>query len=321
MIGVSWASITNRDPHHHRLNIASGYIARQYTGMSYELAIGDKTYSSWSLRGWLLFHAFDIPVSVRSARMYSDEFTTLLADFKPSKLVPAARLDGAVVWDSLALAEELAQRHPDKGFWPTDPAARAIARSITAEMHSGFYTLRNDCTMNLIRHYPSFEPSDNVLKDVERLEVLWETARASHRNSGPWLFGEYSIADVFYAPIATRLATYGLPRSDASEAYVQAHLTEPNFRRWRAMGIAQNYIQPGYDKDLPEADWIGPKPLPAKAVDGTEAENTACVYSGKPVTHVLEIDGRRIGFCKAFCRDKTVADPEAWDAFMSVYQK
>lgn len=287
--------------------------------MSYELAIGDRTYSSWSLRGWLLFAAFDIPVSVKSARMYSDEFKTLTGEFAPAKLVPAARLDGAVVWDSLAMAEELASRHPDIAMWPTDPALRAMARSITAEMHSGFAALRTDCTMNLGRHYPTFKPSVAVLADCTRIELLWDTARAEHNNDGPWLFGEYSIADVFYAPIATRFATYGLPRSDSSEAYIQTHLAEPNFRRWRSMGKAQNYIQPGYDMDLPEGEWIGPAPLAAKAVEGTECENDVCPYSGKTPTHVLEIDGRRFGFCREFCRDKTVADAAAWDDFMKIY--
>jgi glutathione S-transferase len=288
--------------------------------MTYELAIGDRTYSSWSLRGWLLFSAFDLSVSVRSARMYSEEFKALCADFAPSRLVPAARLDGAVVWDTLAIAEELASRHPDLKLWPSDPAARAMARSIVAEMHSGFGALRTDCTMNLGRHYPSFEPSKEVLADCERIELLWDLARSTFGQNGPWLFGEYSIADVFYAPVATRFATYGLPRSKASEAYIQTHLAEPNFRRWRAMGAAQNYIQPGYDMDLPEADWIGPKPLPAVAVDGTDCENDVCPYSGKEVTHVLELDGRRFGFCKEFCRDKTIADAAAWDDFMAIYQ-
>jgi glutathione S-transferase len=320
MIGGCWALITTCEHRRHNFAFAKVVGGGQSNAMTYELAIGDKTYSSWSVRGWLLFAAFDIPVSVKSARMYSDEFKILTAEFAPSKLVPAARLDGAVVWDSLAMAEELASRHPDIPMWPTDPALRAMARSITAEMHSGFGALRTACTMNLARHYPTFNPSDAVLADCARIELLWDTARAAHSNDGPWLFGEYSIADVFYAPIATRFATYGLPRSDSSETYIHAHLAEPNFRRWRAMGKAQNYIQPGYDQDLPQADWIGPTPLPAIAVDGTDCENDVCPYSGGAVTHVLEIDGRRIGFCKEFCRDKTVADPAAWDGFMKIYQ-
>ena len=286
--------------------------------MTYELAIGDKTYSSWSLRGWLMFDKFNIPFRSKSARMYEPEFKALLAEFSPSKLVPAARLDGTVVWDTLALGEELATRHPDLGLWPTDPAARAFARSVSAEMHSGFFALRSECTMNLRRHYPSYSPSDAVKADVERADYLWSLAREKFGQSGPWLFGDYTLADVFYAPMATRIATYNLPCSDVAQAYVQAHLADPNFRRWRAMGLAQNYVQPGYDIDLPEGDWTGPVPLIAQAVDTGPSVNTACPYSGDPVTHYLEMDGRIVGFCNQFCRDKTVNDPEAWPAFMEL---
>ncbi|GLQ34998.1 glutathione S-transferase [Amylibacter marinus] len=289
--------------------------------MTYELAIGDRTYSSWSLRGWLLFAAFDLPVNVRAARMYSDEFKTLLMDFQPSRLVPAARLDGTVVWDTLAIAEELAQRHPDAGLWPSNPRARAMARAMSAEMHSGFADLRTDCTMNLRRHYPSFAPSDAVLANCARITDLWASARSEFGADGPWLFGKYSIADVFYAPAATRFATYDLPTDEIGSAYIDAHLNEPNFRRWRAMGLAENYVQPGYDIDLPEGEWTGPAPLSAQAVDdGSDVENTHCPYSGDPVTHFFKIEGRVFGTCNAFCRDKTVADPAAWDQFMAIYK-
>jgi glutathione S-transferase len=98
-----------------------------------------------------------------------------------------------------------------------------------------------------------------------------------------------------------------------------AHLNHPSFRRWRAMGMVDGADQEFYRRDYPRRDWPGPRPLPARAVDGTDAENTACPYSGKPVTHVLDLNGRRFGFCNAFCRDKTVADPEAWPKFMALY--
>jgi glutathione S-transferase len=101
-------------------------------------------------------------------------------------------------------------------------------------------------------------------------------------------------------------------------AYVQAHLSHPSFRRWRAMGLVDGADQPFYRRDWPRRPWPGPVPLPARAVECTAAENTACPYSGKPVTHVLELDGRRFGFCNAFCRDKTVADAEAWAPFMAL---
>ena len=172
--------------------------------MNYELAIGDKTYSSWSLRGWLLFSKFDIPVKTRSAFMKSDAFYEMLAGFAPARLVPAMKFDGIIVQDTLAMAETLAEQNPDRDMWPSAPAARAMARSIVAEMHAGFGDLRSDCPMNLRRHYPGFEPSDPVLKDCARIEFLWETTRKEFGAAGPWLFGEYSIADAFYAPVATR---------------------------------------------------------------------------------------------------------------------
>jgi len=290
--------------------------------MTYELALGDRTYSSWSLRGWLLFETFDLPVKTRSARMYSDEFKTLLQDFAPARLVPAMKTPaGHVVYDTLAMAETLAEVHPDLPFWPSDPAARAFARSLTAEMHSGFGALREACSMNLRCAFDGFQPSDAVLADIARIESLWQMARDRFGETGPWLFGHWSVADVFYAPIATRIATFRLPVNETAAAYVAAHLANPAFRRWRAMGLAENYIQPGYDPDLPELRWPGPTPLAATPINSGQAENETCPYSGKPVTDLMDLEGRVFGFCNPFCRDKTVADPMAWPQFVKIYEK
>lgn len=290
--------------------------------MTYELAIGDRTYSSWSLRGWLLFAPFGLPVKIRSARMYTQGFQDLLADFAPARLVPAMKTPaGDIVFDTLAMAETLAEAHPEIAFWPSDPTARAFARSITAEMHSGFGALRDACTMNLFCGFEGFQPSDAVLADLKRLELLWETARSRFGIDGPWLFGAWSLADVFYAPVATRIATYNLPVGKAAQAYVAAHLANPHFRRWRAMGIAENFEQPGYHPDLPNIPLPGPKILPAKAVKNGLPENETCPYSGRPSVDLLEVAGRIFGFCNPFCRDKTLADPMAWSEFVIIYQK
>ncbi|MEM9717211.1 MAG: glutathione S-transferase [Pseudomonadota bacterium] len=285
--------------------------------MTYELAIGDRLFSSWSLRGWLLFNKFGIPVSVKHGRMYSDAFPALLEDFQPSRTVPAAKLNGNIVWDSLAMAEMLYEIHPDAAMWPGDIAARGIARSVTAEMHSGFTALRSACSMDLRRHYPDFEANEDVMKDVARIERLWSLCR-EHATDGEWLFGDYSIADVFYAPVAMRFATYGLAQSDFAKAYVESHLKDKTFRRWRAMGFAENFQQTVYDLDLVVAPWPGPTPWAAKPVDGADSINDKCPYSGDVITHVLELDGKRWGFCNAFCRDKTVADAEAWTDFVDM---
>ena len=288
--------------------------------MTYDLVIGDRAYSSWSLRGWLLFDTFDIPVRTRLARLYCDELPNMLVDFFPAKTAPTMRTpDGVVVPETIAIAEELASRHPEAGLWPVDPKARAVARVLAAEMHAGFTALRNHCPMNLRVSYTTCEPPPEVLADLARLETLWGWAW-DQTGSDQWLAGAYSAADAFFAPVAMRIAGYNLPVSARAMAYVQAHLHHPSFRRWRAMGLVDGADQPFYRRDWPRRPWPGPVPLPARAVEGTSAENTACPYSGKPVTHVLELDGRRFGFCNAFCRDKTVADPEAWPAFTALYR-
>lgn len=285
----------------------------------YDLVIGDRAYSSWSLRGWLLFDAFCLSCKVHQARLYSNELPDLLKAYYPARTAPTIRTpDGIVMPESIAIAEELASRHPQAGLWP-EGKGRAIARVLVAEMHAGFGALRSHCPMNLRVSYLDCAPTQAVLDDLARLEAIWSWAWEQTGSTG-WLCGRYSAADVFFAPVATRIATYNLPVSDRAMRYVQAHLSHPSFRRWRAMGMVDGPDQEFYRRDYPTRSWPGPTPLMAKAVEGTSAENSACPYSGKPVTHVLELDGRRFGFCNAFCRDKTVADPEAWPAFMALYQ-
>ena len=288
--------------------------------MTYDLAIGDRAYSSWSLRGWLLFDAFDIPVKTHTARLYTDELANLLTNFFPGKTAPTMRTpDGVVVPETIASAEELASRHPDAGLWPADPKARAVARVLTAEMHAGFGALRNHCPMNLRVSYTDCAPGSDVLADLKRLETIWSWAQ-KETGSTVWLCGAYSAADAFFAPVAARIAGYNLPVGAQAMAYVQAHLAHPSFRRWRAMGMIDGADQDYYRRDYPTRPWPGPVTLAAHPVDGTTSENTVCPYSGNPVTHVLDLDGRRFGFCNVFCRDKTVADPQAWPKFMAIYQ-
>ncbi len=291
--------------------------------MGYVLAVGERIHSSWSLRGWLLFSRFGVPVRLVTAPLYSTDFERVLADFAPARQVPALRIEdeGAprVVWDTLAIAETLAERHPDRQLWPADPHARALARSVSAEMHSGFGPLRSACPMNLRHAFAGFAPSAEVLADLARIEALWATARAV-AGDGPWLFGDYSIADAFFAPVAARVACYDLPVGPAAAAYVAAHLADTSFRAWRAAGLAETRVLTEYDMDLPRAPWPGPAPLPARAVEGVAALNAACPFSGAPVRgdSLAEIDGRVIGFCNRFCRDKVVADPEAWPEVMEL---
>ena len=286
----------------------------------YTLALGDHTYSSWSLRGWLLFEKFDIPVNLRKAHLYLQEFQDLMADFSPAKTVPALLIEGQnqAMWDSFAIAETLHERHPDAGLWPEDAHTRALARTLTAEMHSGFVTLRDQCTMNLEYSYKDFPVDDDLQRDLDRLEQIWAFALKS--SNGPWLFGEYCVADAFFAPVASRVATYGLPVSDMAQSYVNQHLSDLSFRRWRAMGKAQNYVQPVYQLDFAKTEWPGPRPMNAIAVTSGTPKNSLCPYSQKPVQSdsLAEIEGQTVGFCNTFCRDKSVADPQAWPSLMEM---
>ncbi len=290
--------------------------------MTYDLFLGDRSFSSWSLRGWLMFDKFDIPVRTHMVGLYSGTMKADLASLAPARLVPVMRdADGIVIGDSLAIAETLAERHPETGLWPADPQARALARWMVAEMHSGYGALREECPMQLLHQVIGFEASLSVLADISRIEELWSLARARHRSDGPWLFGRYSLADVFFAPVAARIAGYGLTVGEHTQAYVNTTLTDITFRQWRAMGLTKSYDPMPYETWLPKAPWPGPRPVAARIIDTATPENAACPYSGEPVTHMLESQGRTFGFCNAFCRDKTVVDPEAWPAFVALRDK
>ena len=286
---------------------------------AYRLVLGDYAYSSWSLRGWLLCHRFGIGADVSMVDFHAATVGQQMAQLAPARTVPTlVTPEGAAVWDSLAIAEELASRHPEAGLWPEDPAARATARALAAEMHSGFAALRSHCPMNLRLAYSDCQPTEAVLADVARIEDIWRFARDRFGEGGPWLCGRYSAADAFYAPVAARIAGYSLPVGEAAAAYVAAHLADPAFRRWRAMGLVHGATLERYAKTCPQKPWPGPAPLPAQAVAEGPAVNDACPYSGKPVAHFLSFGSRTYGFCNAFCRDKTAADPEAWPAFMAL---
>lgn len=290
--------------------------------MTYELILGDRAYSSWSLRAWLLKEVWDLPLPTRYVSFLTESVAEQLQDVGTAKTVPTlVTPDGAILGESLAIAEELASRFPDADLWPADPKARAVARTLTSEMHAGFGPLRDACPMNLQVSYQSYEPDAAVLADLARLDVIWGHARDLFGDTGPWLCGSYSIADAFYAPVAARIAGYNLPVSETSQAYVDAHLAHGPFRRWRAMSLVSGPDLPWYARDYDQRPWPGPKPRAAKAADAGQSVNNRCPYSGEPVTDFLELDGTIYGFCNAFCRDKTIADPQAWPKFMALLSR
>jgi glutathione S-transferase len=205
----------------------------------YVLYIGNKNYSSWSLRGWLATRLSGAPfreVVVQLRGTYNPDNRA----FSPTALVPALH-DGAThVWDSLAIGEYLAERHP--GMWPADPATRAWARSITAEMHSGFAALRNDMTM-CIRERLDVRPwSDALVANIARVEEIWNESRQRHGKGGQFLCGAFSLADVFYAPVAFRFQSYGVRPAGAAGAYLDALLGHPFVREWETAALAETEV-------------------------------------------------------------------------------
>ncbi|QUJ76598.1 glutathione S-transferase [Sulfitobacter albidus] len=209
--------------------------------MTYDLYIGDRLFSSWSLRGWLMLEKFGLPFNEHLVGLYAGTTAADLAHLAPARTVPTLRTpDGIVVAETMAMAETLAERHPDAGLWPTDPARRAHARWLCAEMAAGFTALRGACPMQLAHVDRDFAPSDAVWADLARIETLWASARKM-AGSGPWLFGEYTLADAFYAPVCARMIGYNLPISDAARRYCETTITDPAFVAWRADGLTQTY--------------------------------------------------------------------------------
>lgn len=228
--------------------------------MTYSLLIGDRSYSSWSLRGWLLFAKFGIPVSVDDTRLYDDQFALDLKAYAPARTVPCVRIpSGGIVSDSLALAETLAENHRDSGYWPMDPNDRALARSMASEMHSSYMSLRSEHPMNLRNSFVDVPVTEGVRKDLERIEQLWTLAKATARSAtkGPWLFGSYGAVDAMFAPVATRIATYGLPVGDVAQRYIATTISDQAFIEWRTRGL-EDTPQSAYDQPYTSAVWPGP---------------------------------------------------------------
>ena len=296
--------------------------------MSYTLFIGDTAYSSWSMRGWLLLDAFGIAFRTRLVPMYSPDFTAMQEAHAPARTVPTLEIEAdgerAMVWESLAIAETLAERHPEAGHWPDGLAARGAARALAGEMHAGFRALRDRPSMNLRRRYSGFEPTDAELADAARVQALW--GWALEKFGGPFLGGaEFGAVDAMFAPVATRFVTYGFEMDAAARGYVEAIYAHPSFRRWHAMADADPRFLDRYDQDLPSGDHrAAPRPaqLPAEAVTGETAINAECPYSGTPVRadSLARIDGRVVGFCNQRCRDKSVADAAAWPALVALLE-
>jgi glutathione S-transferase len=206
---------------------------------SLTLIIGNKNYSSWSMRPWLLLRQAGIPFDEVRIPLYVPGSEIDLAKWSPSGKVPALH-DGEIrVWDSLAICEYLAERFPEHNLWPVDAAARAVARSVSAEMHAGFGALREHMSMNIRARYPGQGRTPDCLADIERILAIWTDCRARFGSSGDFLFGRFGIADAMFAPVVLRFETYGVALEGAAGAYAEAIRALPALREWVADAVAE----------------------------------------------------------------------------------
>ena len=209
-----------------------------------KLIIGNKVYSSWSLRPWIVMKAFGIPFDETVVQLRETDTRDLILKHSPSGKVPALIDDGITVWDSLAIMEYLADKFPNHAIWPKDRLARAHARCVSAEMHSGFVALRNACSMNVTRRFKTKDRGAEVAADVARITEIWREARAKFgaATSKPFLYGDFTAADGMYAPVVTRLHTYGIAVDPVSQAYVDAVLAYPAYTAWLAGAKAEPWF-------------------------------------------------------------------------------
>ena len=218
--------------------------------MSLTLVIGNKAYSSWSLRPWLLLAQSGVDFEEVRIPLYRDDSPTALARWSPSGKVPVL-IDGALtIWESLAIVEYLAERFAERCGWPRDPAARAVARAVSAEMHAGFAALRSQMVFNC-RARRRVTIDDAAAADIARVQALWRECRSRFGAGGPWLFGAFSPADAMFAPVALRFATYGPPLDDVARDYVATVEAHPAVQRWIAAARGETEVIPGNELGEP----------------------------------------------------------------------
>ena len=215
--------------------------------MSLTLYIGNKSYSSWSMRPWMLLEAFGISFSEVVIPLYVEGSKEEILRYTPSGKVPVL-IDGAThVWDSLSICEYVAEKFPDRAIWPRAPEARALARSMSAEMHSSFQALRQQCPMVVHRPKGAVAFTPDTLADIARIEGMWAEARARYGQGGPFLFGAFSAADAMYAPVVVRFDIYDVRVSATTRAYMDAMKSLPSWKKWMAGAAAESWRIPRFE--------------------------------------------------------------------------
>lgn len=219
--------------------------------MALKLIIGNKNYSSWSLRPWLAMQVAGIPFAEELIPLYEPGSRERVLKYSPAGKVPVL-IDGeARLWESLAILEHLAEKFPAAGLWPAEAEARAHARAIAAEMHAGFAPLRRHCPMNLWRPVAKRELDPEVRENVQRIDALWSDSRARFGRNGPFLFGRFGAADAMYAPIVARLHTYAVEVGAPARAYMDAVMALPALQQWTAAALKEPWVMAGNEVDWP----------------------------------------------------------------------
>lgn len=215
------------------------------------LVIGNKAYSSWSLRPWIAMTQAGLKFGETVVCLGQDDTPAQIKVHSPSGKVPLLKHGDVTVWDSLAILEYLAEAFPQRAWWPKDAHARAVARAISAEMHAGFMPLRSAMPMNLRRHIPLKTVSDEVKADIARIGTIWRETRQRFgeklSDRGPFLFGAFSNADAMYAPVVTRFKTYGVALDRVAQAYCDAVLATPALQAWYAAAAKEPWVVAKYE--------------------------------------------------------------------------
>ncbi len=210
--------------------------------MTTTLVIGNKNYSSWSLRAWLLLSEAGIPFNEHRIALDRPGSAEEIARFSPAGLVPVLILDDLGIWDTLAIAETVAERWPDKQLWPEDPDERAHARSVSAEMHSGFSTLRTCMPMNCRAMGRRIPIPDALGAEIDRVIAIWSGCHRRYGDRGGWLFGRFSVADAMFAPVVLRFRTYGINLPESAGYYPNRLLESPAMQRWLAAAESETEV-------------------------------------------------------------------------------